>query len=316
MAITGTGTQADPFTFDPTGMTADEVWADFKGCLAKAGSPDGSPFKYCSLPENYILDFNDVHDTIDNIPININIIIGNGFTVKNLSSELNIFRFGNRWTHKLYDVNVLNAYGYSLFSSLDTSDSFQSDYFYGCVFTGIFTTPYAVIMCGNVGYRPSYQFLESPYSRKGCGINIECSNGAFICGGILSPYCRIDNSHIIFKGKTFTYNTNSHAYISPNGSSEGSWRGMDYIQSKNSLIEGKFDYLYLVGGTNSSVINVEMDSTNGKLYCANTSTGNIYNSDKATLTYAQPNAQLIGVTSEQMRDAQYLESIGFPIGVD
>lgn len=316
MAITGTGTQSDPFTFDPTGMTADEVWADFKRCLAKEGYLSESSYTYCSLPEDYILDFNDVHDTIDNIPININIIIGNGFTVKNLSSEWNIFRFGNRWTHRLYDVSILNAYGYSLFYSANESNTFQPDYFYGCEISGVFTTPVAAFMAGNIGNRPTWYFLESPYSRKGCGVSIEVLNGAFICGGASSPYCRIDNTHITFKGKTFTYNTDSHAHISPSSSYGGSWDGMDYIQSKNSLIEGEFDYLYLTGGTNSSVINVEMDSTDGRLYCANISTGNIYNSDKATLTYAQPNAQLIGVTSEQMRDAQYLESIGFPIGVD
>lgn len=314
MAITGTGAQSDPFTFDPTGMTADEVWADFKGCLAKEGYQTEASYSYCSLPEDYILDFNDVHDTIDNVPININVIIGNGFTVKNLSSEWNIFRFGNRWTHKMYDVNILKAYGYSLFYSIDATSSFQSNYFYGCGISGVFTTPVAAFMAGNIGNRPNWYFLESPYSRKGCGVSIEVLNGAFICGGASSPYCRIDNSHITFKGKTFTYNTDSHAYISPNGSSEGSWSGMDYIQSKNSLIEGKFDYLYLVGGTNSSRIDVEMDSTDGKLYCANTSTGNIYNSDKATLTYAQPNAQLVGVTDAQLKDPEYLNSIGFDIG--
>lgn len=315
MAITGTGTQSDPFTFDPTGMTADEVWADFKGCLTKEGYSSESSYTYCSLPEDYILDFNDVHDTIDNIPININVVIGNGFTVKNLSSEWTIFAFGNTYTHKFYDINILNTYGYALFLSSTTSGDHQPNYFYGCVFTGKFTTPYAVIMYGNSYGKPAYRFLESPYSRKGCGINIECLNGSFICAGLAFPYCRIDNSHVIFKGKSFTYAL-SHASISSNSSSDSNPANADKIALKNSLIEGEFDYLYLIDGTNSSVINVEMDSTNGKLYCANTSTGNIYNSDKATLTYAQPNAQLIGVTSEQMRDAQYLESIGFPIGVD
>lgn len=315
MAITGTGTQTDPFTFDPTGMTADEVWVDFKECLAKTGDSDVSQFSYCSLPEDYILDFNDVHDTIENIPININVIIGNGFTVKNLSGEWNIFRFENRWTHKIYDVNILNAYGYSLFYSLNSVHDFDPNYFYGCVISGVFTTPYAAFMYGSSSYRPSWYFLESPYSRKGCGINIECPNGALICAGSYSPYCRISNSHVIFKGKSFTYAT-SHASISSDGSSSSDPSCIDKIQLKNSLIEGEFDYLFLIDGTNSSVINVEMDSTDGKLYCADVSTGNIYNSDKATLTYAQPNAQLIGVTSKQMRDAQYLESIGFPIGVD
>lgn len=315
MAITGTGTQSDPFTFDPTGMTADEVWADFKGCLVKEGYQSENSYTYCSLPENYILDFNDIHDTIDNVPININIIIGNGFTVKNLSSEFNIFRFGNRWTHKLYDVNILNAYGYSLFRSAPIDDSLSPNYFYGCVFTGIFTTHYAVMIYTYNDRRQTWYFLESPYSRKGCGINIECQNGALICAGHSTPYCRISNSHVIFKGKSFTYAT-THASKSADGYSASSPTSVDNIQLKNSLIEGEFDYLYLIGETNSSVINVDMDSTTGRLYCSATSTGNIYNSDKATLTYAEPNAQLIGVTSEQMRDAQYLESIGFPIGVD
>lgn len=316
MAITGTGTQADPFTFDPTGMTADEVWADFKGCLAKSGSVDTGYYKYCSLPEDYILDFNDVHDTVSMIPININIIKGNGFTVKNISSESTLFTISNV-PHIIYDLSFLNMYGYSF---LDTRQSTQTAfymYFYGCVFTGIFTTSKYVI--GNeenlTANRTYYIFDESPYSRKGCGINIECSNGDFIVSGKTSPNCGIYNSHVIFKGKHFTWSNGAHASISSSGSSSGD-NVSDYIRSKNSLIEGEFDYLFLAGGTNSSVINVEMDSTDGKLYCANTSSGNIYNSDKATLTYAQPNAQLIGVTSEQMRDAQYLESIGFPIGVD
>lgn len=313
MAITGTGTQADPYTFDPTGMTASEIWDDFKTLMAK------STREYSSLPSNYILDFNNVNDTIISpILISTGYIIGNGFTIKNLTSTGSLFEIGSSFD--IYDLNLLNCYAYRLLTISDYGSQLPGVYFYGCVITGSFTTPYAVFGKDEDTYtyshRNSVLFDESPYSRKGCGINIECNNGSFISAAQDNKFCTINNSHVIFKGKTFTSGDGgTHIYIDGQGT-HYEYIYCDYVIAKNSLIEGKFDYLFLASNSTANVINVDMDSTNGKFYIQGPSTSNIYNTDKAQLTYAQPNAQLIGVTSEQMRDAQYLESIGFPIGVD
>ena len=313
MAITGTGTQADPYTFNPSSMTASEVWADFKTILAKGSS------EYASLPANYILDFNDANDVIsEQISISCGHIIGNGFTVKNLSSNGPLFNIANRF--EIYDLNLLNCYAYRLLTLWDYYNSAPNVYFYGCVITGSFTTPYAVIGGDSDSWlytnRNSVLFDESPYSRKGCGINIECANGSFISAAQKNNYCTINNSHVIFKGKSFTSGAHSaHAYIDSQGTHIPTVC-CDIIKAKNSLIEGEFDYLYLASNSRANVINVDMDSTNGKMYAEGPSTSNIYNSDKAQLTYAQGTANITGVNNVQLKNARYLASIGFPIGAD
>lgn len=313
MSITGTGTQADPYTFDPTGMTASEIWDDFKTLMTKSST------EYSSLPSNYILDFNNVNDTIISpILISTGHIIGNGFTIKNLTSTGSLFGIGSSF--EIYDLNLLNCYAYRLLTISDYHSPLPSVYFYGCVITGSFTTPYAVFGKDGDAYtysrRNSVWFDESPYSRKGCGINIECNNGSFISAAQDENFCTLNNSHVIFKGKTFTSGQGgTHIYIDDQGPHYNSVY-CDYVIAKNSLIEGEFDYLYLASNSTANVINVDMDSTNGRFYVQGPSTSNIYNSDKAQLTYAQGTAGITGVNSVQLKNASYLASIGFPIGVD
>lgn len=84
----------------------------------------------------------------------------------------------------------------------------------------------------------------------------------------------------------------------------------------NSRISGKI----LSASTSKSNITIYADyscvfnlESNLPLYCSTPSTVSIYNSDLATANTAK---NFIGVTTEQLKDATYLASIGFPIGVD
>lgn len=300
MAITGTGTQADPYTFDPSSMTASEVWTDFKTILAKGSS------EYASLPANYILDMNDVEPEINyTIPWTIGNLIGNNFRIRNLHSIADTVFYTDYRHQNIYDIHFENVYADRLFAMAATG-SFPTDYrtrFYGVTTTGYFSTTDNVI-----GYIPSsgggnrqttIEMQISPYTNKGCGFNIQAPNGGLMNVGFYTT--NINSSLFIFEGKSLTYP----------GTSDGTTTELgDKLNINNCKITGKMNNLVVYSGKNN-IIDAEV-SNSFVGYSSVSMT--VYNNLKAIPTFGSD--YFIGVNEAQLKNARYLSNLGFPIGVD
>lgn len=301
MAITGTGTQADPYTFDPSSMTASEVWTDFKTILAKGSS------EYASLPTNYILDMNDVEPEINyTIPWTTGNLIGNNFRIRNLHSIANTI-FNTNYKHQnIYDIHFENVYAERLFT-LAATGSLPVDYrtrFYGVTVTGYFSTTDNVI-----GYIPSpgggtlqttIEMQISSYTNKGCGFNIQAPNGSLMNVGYYTS--NINSSLFIFEGKSLTYpGTSNGTTINERG---------DALNVTNCKITGEMNNLIVYSGKNNIIDTEVSNSFVGYSGVSMT----VYNNLKATPTFGSD--YLIGVNEAQLKNARYLSNLGFPIGVD
>lgn len=323
MAITGDGTQSNPYTFDPEGLTPVEVWEHFLELIGKTQTGDLSPTTYGSLPTNYVLDMNEVDTDIDFI-INIKIryLNAQGFTIKNLRSSADyMFSFNegicnqvvggkNNVCNIIYDLHLENLYGKKLFTQgPGNTDYPQWCYFYGLIVSGYFTTTGTIIECaltssGAPRDKHYYLWSSSGFTNKGCGFNVKVPNGHFIVAhGVNNEIfqdCLID----------FTSNSAFGPFV---WSGTGSIDGL-LFNLQNSLIQGRARQLY-IATSDTSVINMTLVKSassgyNGALIIQN-SPLTIWNSDKVARTgYASSG---IGVTDTQMKDPAYLQSVGFPI---
>lgn len=78
----------------------------------------------------------------------------------------------------------------------------------------------------------------------------------------------------------------------------------------NSLVEGEFNSPISFANSQQNIINAQI---NNSLATSGTNLFNIVNADKVAETTTIPQA-FISVTDEEMKDAEYLRSLGFPIG--
>lgn len=89
------------------------------------------------------------------------------------------------------------------------------------------------------------------------------------------------------------------------------------VNLKNSYVNGKIDYLWLISSSSyeessASIIDAEVKT---QFAGQNSQIAVVYNSDKVSPSLAVT-GKFIPVTTEQLADAAYLRSVGFPIGVD
>ncbi|MCM1315892.1 MAG: hypothetical protein NC244_11065, partial [Alistipes senegalensis] len=233
---------------------------------------------------NKIIDFNDImpegfSETI-NIPAHVDF---NGWTLKNFHSTV------SNWALKCSSASDAVIENLILENFYITSQTL----FYGsvllknCIISGIVQYGTIAIVFRGCG-------LER------CSVNIKVNaSGCNLVssGGFSSPKSQITNSDIV-------------SDISCSGSTVSV---CDY-PIKNSRIYGKIQSnapKITLGNSNSmsNVFNLETDSS-----LTYTGTGiSVYNSDFAT---APDSKSFIGVTSEQLKNAEYLYNIGFPIGVE
>ena len=324
MAVTGTGESYDPYTFDPTGLTPSEVWNDLIYILSRENNANARTDTYGLLPENYVLDMNEVDTDVDTtIAIKIRYLNAQGFTIKNLRSSADyMFSLNegvcsrtvdgkNEVCNIIYDLHLENLYGKKLFTQgWGNTDYPQRCYFYGLIVSGYFTTTGSIIECAltsSGGPRDKHYYLwsSSGFTNKGCGFNVKVPNGHFIVahGTDLEIFqdCLIDFTSKSTFGSSFWAGTGS-----PDGL---------LFNLQNSLIQGRTKQLY-IATSDTSVINMAIVKTtsssgyDGTLIIQN-SPLTIWNSDKVARTgYASSG---IGVTDAQMKDPAYLQSVGFPI---
>lgn len=134
---------------------------------------------------------------------------------------------------------------------------------------------------------------RSSPSFEHCGLNFRHNGGTFMSGN-WNSYAVLKNCHFKITG----------------------YKAVSKLALQNSLLEGEFSSLSLGGSygkMQASVINADVtgDVTNGS-YQSDTNSV-LVNSDRVGGTIGN---YLTAVTSEQLHDAEYLASIGFPIGVD
>lgn len=318
MSVTGTGTAQDPYK--PTN------WNEFVEALAKE-SP--SERKYIDCPKDAVWDMNEQKPIgVGQITPTATSIKGNGLIIKNLYCNANQLFYNNfhyDWDIRdlnvnIYDLHFINMNLTSYFQRLDCSsyEGAGPRYFryYGCTFTGISSGTTQTNEGGifNVdsysdwdgSYKNVLTFNVSPYSRLGCTFKIVAKNTPLFTtrryGGIWSYF-----SYINYDGYRL------HHGVEGNGTAPWPWYANCLIEgdmSGKAIFENNVS-LRAVRAKNT-VFNINMKGSGPEGYGDSANLFNVVlNTDKIELS-ARPG--FITATADQLQDAEYLRSKGFPIG--
>lgn len=290
--MTGTGTQADPYIVD--------TWADFVTAVGKSDV-------YVECAEGTVWDMNDIAP--DGISSRINIyaksINGNGVIIKKLYFTSNA---------SFFFANSTSVTGVDFLDSLVESGTFiyrsGSATFQECRFSGIIQDSTFFYNTAN----------SSAYIKRS-SINLQFQGNSLLCcgyyvgNGIGGRPIICENCNVRLSGNS----THSSAITSYDSNYK-----YNLITFENCLISGvnPFKYLYVSwawsSGTYSSkysVFDIVCSSGQSIINAPRYSSivNCIINSDK--LNGATVDTAIKKVTDDQLHDASYLQSIGFPIGV-
>ncbi len=280
MAITGTGTQGDPFR--------PETWEEVLQCT----STDGI---YTVLPQNTIFNLNDYFP--DGIPtggiILRGFIDGNGSSIINAHYEgpaRAIIMSNSESTGSIKNLNFLNFYlkvtatGATLIgvnSKVTEYGPYSGRAFYNCIFSGL------VAATSNVSYCAITQVSDAG-SISRCAYNITCvASSANLDTGnytALNKNCNIRLDHI----------------------------GVGSFALDNCYMEGNISHCDINSissnaPSNSSVLNIESNSITAS---RSNPSMILVNTEKYAGTIP---TGMNGVTDNQLKDADYLRSLSFPI---
>lgn len=295
--MTGTGTQADPFIVDN--------WPDFVTAIGTANA-------YVEFPEGGgVIDMNDAAPTgIPEISVACASIKGNDWIIQNLYCKghrglstaygkyvsINKLHFLNFYFD---DNGVYDFHGIMLFGNSD--DERQGYYFTECRFSGIANC--------------TFQSSDAAGRRNGL---FRQGNFWEICRLVRCSFnVRLNGYAILLSGSTYAYEDNRVEYcnIKVSGNSPLWTIDGDY---RNCLISGDsvataFDAKR--GSSNFNVVNVDFSNASNFECIGRSGAVNLINTDLLP-SGATIGTGFIGVTTEQLHDAAYLASLGFPIGVD
>lgn len=290
--MTGTGTQADPYIVD--------TWADFVTAVGKSDA-------YVECAEGTVWDMNDIAPDGINSRINIyaKSINGNGAIIKKTYFTSN---------GSFFFANSTSVTGVDFLDSLIESGTFiyraGAATFQECRFSGIIQDSTFFYNTAN----------SSAYIKRS-SINLQFQGNSLLCCGyyvgngiggrpIICQNCNVRLSGSSTNSSTITSYDSNYKY--------------NLITFENCLISGvnPFKYLYVSwawsSGTYSSkysvfdiVCSLGQFITNAPRYSSIVNC--IINSDK--LNGATVDTAIKKVTDDQLHDASYLQSIGFPIGV-
>lgn len=290
--MTGTGTQADPYIVD--------TWADFVTAVGKSDV-------YVECAEGTVWDMNDIAP--DGISSRINIyaksINGNGVIIKKLYFTSNA---------SFFFANSTSVTGVDFLDSLIESGTFiyraGAATFQECRFSGIIQDSTFFYNTAN----------SSAYIKRS-SINLQFQGNSLLCCGyyvgngiggrpIICENCNVRLSGSSTNSSTITSYDSNYKY--------------NLITFENCLISGvnPFKYLYVSWAWSSgmysskySVFDIVCSSGQSIINAPRYSSivNCIINSDK--LNGATVDTAIKKVTDDQLHDASYLQSIGFPIGV-
>lgn len=290
--MTGTGTQADPYIVD--------TWADFVTAVGKSDV-------YVECAEGVVWDMNDIAPDGINSRINIyaKSISGNGAIIKKTYFTSN---------GSFFFANSTSVTGVDFLDSLIESGTFiyraGAATFQECRFSGIIQDSTFFYNTAN----------SSAYIKRS-SINLQFQGNSLLCcgyyvgNGIGGRPIICENCNVRLSGSS----TNSSKITSYDSNYK-----YNLITFENCLISGvnPFKYLYVSwawsSGTYSSkysVFDIVCSSGQSIINAPRYSSivNCIINSDK--LNGATVDTAIKKVTDDQLHDASYLQSIGFPIGV-
>ena len=236
--------------------------------------------------ENKIIDFNNILPEGFSETVNIMAHVDfNGWTLKNFHSTASNYSF---YCSSASDATIENLILENFYIN-------SQNLFYGS------TLLKNCIISGMVQYNGNTNVFYG-CGLQSCSLNIKINVTAVSIvngGGFISPKSQITNSDVILD-------------ISCSSSIVSVCDRM----IKNSRISGKIQSndKKITLGNSSSMSNVFNLETNALLYYQGYIIS-VYNSDFAEKS-SDSNKSFIGVTSEQLKNAEYLYSIGFPIGIE
>ena len=291
MAITGTGTQADPYIVT--------TWSEIMEKIAEA-------FAYVKCAPGLIFDMNEMFPS--EAPV-LDIICrefdGNGVIIKNGRYTGNVVMVAahpsstNNYAQTVKNLQVINFFqqgsGSVIENGADNVSRYQGAdvYFYDCVFSGESSSSANVLNRTNFIYNTKEWFYR-------CGFNIKYTGSGYFVGATYNNSAvmvyEFNDCHIIYEGGKM---------------SKTSGTGIGSAVLNNSLFEGSVTSDMIIGSSSDSIMNVT--ATNLDAW-ENTSYVHIlYNSSKIG-SYIGPSGAYTGLTDTELQDVQAVAATGFPIG--
>lgn len=275
----GTGTQADPFI--PTEW--DEVLEAARTSGAYVNFPQGGG-EY---------DLNDIYPTgVPRIRVRCAQINGNGWNIKNIRcTDSVISTIGTRCVWN--DINFLDFLhqGGAFFLNNEEYYSDGQAILNHCRFTGIMSA-------GELFTRNS-RHGDNVFKLSSCSINVKADNDSVIfAGGMDSSYAAVENCNIKIVGNSSNPFGSSYMYNC-------------FVQG--NMLPNQNNGIKLVSGSNYNIIVADLTEATSSALLSCPNGISLINSDLLPAGTSIP-AGMKGCTTEQLKDASYPASIGFPIG--
>ena len=284
--MTGSGTQADPYI--PT------TWAEFVTAIGTSGA-------YVSLAEGTVWDMNEIAPSgAGTVTVSATQVTGNGATIKNLYFNGGGFDFtANTAISNMKFTNVLAENSANVFRCHENQNN-------------VYPSLSQVTISGKIVdsnlFRADYSDGRHQITTNRCAINVEISGDSAFAktGSGTYPWLKLFYDNIKTTGSS-TYSSAQNMQLQ-NTLWQGDWTlkasyfvgGSGGIISSNNIFDVNVPVTATVSVNSNYTANVKQCIFNGSKIASG-----------ATLA-----AQITQVTDEQLHSASYLNSIGFPIGVE
>lgn len=292
--MTGSGTVSDPYIVDS--------WSEFESVVTKSNVI----IKFNPDAENKIIDMNGIYpEGCPSYNIGSSEIYGNGWEIQNLYLKNPLFYAAT--------YGVISGFKFTSFRHETSSPFLAAEYSYnnayGCLFeknsfTGITRSNAFLGISGSSTievYNNSFNLMISD------DVTFRLANGITNEYGNYKKDIAFNNIKIQLTG---------NSKINPNGLF-GECYNHKIANNRitvNSNTGCDFSIAQSAAGFSGNVILGSNTGNISPLGSGTCSGVNIYNSD--TLNYTGTDSKFKGCTTEQMRNAEYLRSIGFAIGVE
>ncbi|MDE7363331.1 MAG: hypothetical protein K2N27_00360 [Ruminococcus sp.] len=256
------------------------TWEDFKTAISTNGA-------YVELDAD--IDMNEeAPEGISKIDVNNVTLDGKNHAIKNLVANDGFLHSGTRNSNSyISDLKILNFVNRGTNNLIKLTNS-VTIYFQHCTIIGINASTAKTITVDSGGSStPASHIYFTATDEDGCLLNINICSGGFASGNI-----DITDSYVKLSGEKWT---DSNSWHLNNSYVEGKISGSKFENCYNSVIDAECP-----DNSNFTVSN-----------CSNL----LVNTDKFTGTFSTETG-IKKVKAEQLIDAEYLESIGFPIGVE
>lgn len=257
------------------------TWPEFVSAVAVAGDT-------VIVPPGTVWDMNDIAP--EGLASTVNLyakVKGNGLVIRNLRSSLGVTFEVSSQSPEIWDVSIediLQTGGSFISGSITWATNVYSK-FHNCVFAGKIINAVFLNLT-----RTGAVF--SPDDGPGCGFELDFSGTGSFCNVHYDIGTTMTDCKLRFSGISTGSNSRLRQLTNCEISGNQPWNRWD------------------VGNITTSTVNLGISSSQSFSASASVS---VINMDRAQGTIS---GDFLKVADAQMRDAAYLSSIGFPIGVD